>query len=58
MVAALALLALTDNPLTTAIPFLVPAALALGWSGGMPRHGRFAGRSGRDRVSEERRGDL
>ncbi len=32
MVVALVLLALTDNPLTTAIPFLVPAALAFGWS--------------------------
>ncbi len=60
MVAALALLALSDNPLTTAIPFLVPAALALGWSGGMLRRGKsgFAGRSGRDRASEQGRGDL
>jgi O-antigen ligase len=32
LVVALALLSLTDNPLTTAIPFLVPAALVFGWS--------------------------
>ena len=34
MVTALCLLSLTDNPLTTAIPFFVPAALAMGWSSG------------------------
>lgn len=30
--AALVLFSLTDNPLTTAIPFLIPASLAMGWS--------------------------
>jgi O-antigen ligase len=29
---ALALLAATDNPLTTTVAFLIPAALAMGWS--------------------------
>ena len=48
MVVALALLSLTDNPLTTAIPFLVPAALALGWSGGM-LNGAGVGSAGSDR---------
>ena len=59
MVAALVLLAMTDNPLTTSIPFLVPAALALGWSGGMLRHGRagITGRSGRDLAREQERGN-
>ena len=59
MVAALVLLAMTDNPLTTSIPFLVPAALALGWSGGMLRHGRLGitGRSGRDLAREQERGN-
>ena len=33
-VIALALLSLTDNPLTTVVPFLVPAALVWGWSQG------------------------
>jgi O-antigen ligase len=32
MVAALLLLSVTDNPLTTAVPFMIPAALAFGWS--------------------------
>ena len=32
MAAALLYLSLTDNPLTTTIPFMVPAALAFGWS--------------------------
>ena len=31
-VAALALLSLTDNPLTTVVPFLVPAAITFGWA--------------------------
>ena len=32
MVTALILLSMTDNPLTTTIPFFVPAALFFGWS--------------------------
>ncbi len=55
---ALVLLALSDNPLTTAIPFLVPAALALGWSGGTLRHGRITGRRGRNLPRALGRGDL
>jgi len=32
MVVALLLLSLTDNPLTTAVPFMIPAALVFGWA--------------------------
>lgn len=37
-VAALVLLSLTDNPLTTVVPFLVPAALMWGWAQSSATH--------------------
>lgn len=45
MAAALVLMSLTDNPLTTTVAFMIPTALAIGWS----EHGHHRGRGPRRR---------
>jgi len=50
---ALTLISLTDNPLTTAIPFMIPAALAFGWSESTKEPLRF--RPGAESSSDYRR---